>query len=47
MWWLLPVITCPEETRWEDWCEMEASLGYMNETSLDYRVRDHVSKIIN
>lgn len=33
--------TCPEETEWENCCEIKASLGYMNEfqTSLNYRVR--------
>lgn len=32
---------CPEETGWEDRCEIEASLGYMDDfkLSLDYRVR--------
>lgn len=33
--------TCPEEAGWEDGCEIEASLGYMDEfkLSLDSRVR--------
>lgn len=39
--------TCPEEAGWEDRCEIEASLCYMDEfkSSLDYRVRSCPQKI--
>lgn len=49
MWWLLPVIPALRKPGWEDRCEIEASLGYMDEfkLSLDYRVRSCPKKQTN